>query len=80
MASINFGGPNKGVEAELEMANQQAHAANLSETQRMAFVRQHMLNAMGMGNNYIYQTDSGIEANKINDDMMREILQQTKRN
>ena len=39
-----------------------------------------MLNAMGIGNNYIYQTDSGIEANKINDDMMREILQQTKRN
>jgi hypothetical protein len=37
-----------------------------------------MMKAMGISNTYVYSSDMGVEANKINDEMMREILSQNK--
>ena len=47
----------------------------MSEAERMAYVRQHLMNAMGMNNNqYVYQTDMGREANLISDEKLREMI------
>ena len=53
---------------------------DITDEQRMAYVRQHVQKALGITKMYTYQTDMGVEANKINDQMMREIITQTKKN
>lgn len=46
----------------------------MTESQRMTFVQQRLINAMGMNQQYVYKTDMGREANEINEDMMREMI------